>query len=176
MTTPLHIEILPSVSLTPTQRAEIIELCSRAYEEDFSSLFDYFAAPTHVVARLDHRLVSHALWIERTLDYNDTRLRSAYVELVATDPAYQRRGYGSAVLQALAQAITDYDLGALSPSEPDFYARLGWELWQGSLFVERDGQQYTTPDETVMILRLPNTPPLDLRGTLTAPWREGEVW
>lgn len=175
-TGPPQIDVLPGASLTARQRAEIIALCSRAYEEDFSSLFEDFAATTHVLAAVGGRWVSHALWIERPLLYNGARLRSAYVELVATEPALQGRGYASAVLKALAQAITDYDLGALSPSEPAFYARLGWELWQGELFVMRAGRQYPTPDEAVMVLRLPNTPALDVHGTLTAPWRSGDIW
>jgi len=170
------IKVLPGLALTPAERTELIGLCTRAYEEDFSALFESFPTATHVVAVVNQRLVSHALWIERELDYNGVRLRSAYVEAVATEPALQRRGYGSAVLRALAQAITGYDVGVLSPSDPAYYARLGWELWEGSLFVERDGKRYPTPDEAVMILRLPHTPPLDLRGTLTAPWREGEIW
>ena len=34
-----------------------------------------------------------------------------------------------------------------------------------------------TPDETVMILRLPRTPPdLDLDAPLSAEWRRGELW
>lgn len=172
----LQIDVLPGASLSARRRAEIIALCSRAYEEDFSSLFDDFTKTTHVLAAVGGRWVSHALWIERPLFYNGIRLRSAYVELVATEPALQRQGYASAVLKALAQAITDYDLGALSPSDPAFYARLGWELWQGELFVMRAGRQYPTPDEAVMVLRLPNTPPLDVRGTLIAPWRSGDIW
>jgi len=76
----------------------------------------------------------------------------------------------------LAGAITAYDIGALSPSDPAFYARLGWELWRGPLAVATDAGITPTPDEEVMILRLPKTPPLDLHGTLVAPWRPGDVW
>ena len=76
----------------------------------------------------------------------------------------------------LAGAITAYDIAALSPSDPAFYARLGWELWRGPLAVATDAGITPTPDEEVMILRLPKTPPLDLHGTLVAPWRPGDVW
>lgn len=176
MTPQLQIDILPSDSLSTNQRAAIIALCSRAYDEDFSALFDVFDAPTHIVATLDDHFVSHALWISRPLHYYDIILHSAYVEAVATEPAYQGRGYASAVLQALAQAITTYDIGALSPSEPAFYSRLGWEVWQGDLYVAQEQQQQPTPNDVVMILRLPTTLLLDLRTPLTAPWREGDIW
>jgi aminoglycoside 2'-N-acetyltransferase I len=33
-----------------------------------------------------------------------------------------------------------------------------------------------TPDEQVMVLRLPRTPLLDLDAALTAEWRPGELW
>ena len=175
--TPLaQVTILPSATLSQSQRAAIQALCSRAYEEDFSGIFDLFNAPTHVVATVDGQFVSHALWVTRLLDYNGTTLRSAYVEAVATEPAYQGRGYASAVLKALAHEISTYDIGALSPSDPAFYTRLGWEVWQGSLYVAQGANMYATPDEEVMVLRLPHTPPLDRKGTLKAPWREGDVW
>jgi aminoglycoside 2'-N-acetyltransferase I len=56
------------------------------------------------------------------------------------------------------------------------YARLGWELWRGPLFVRTDAGLMPTPDEEVMILRLPRTTPLDLDSPLSAEWREGELW
>jgi len=172
----LRIEIVPSASLTQSLHQEIVALCTRTYEEEFSKILALFDDPTHVVAYLDGELVSHALWIPRTLTYNGAPLRSAYVEAVATEPRYQGRGYASAVLRALAAAITDYDIAALSPSDPAFYTRLGWESWRGPLAVATADGITPTPGEDVMILRLPKTPPLDPHGTLVAPWRPGDVW
>lgn len=172
----LRIEIVPGASLSQVQYESIVALCTRAYDEEFGEILAGFAGPTHVLGYLGDELVSHALWIPRTLLYNGAALRSAYVEAVATEQRHQGRGYASAVLRALAGAITDYDIGALSPSDPAFYARLGWELWRGPLAVATDEGIVPTPDEQVMILRLPKTPPLDLHGTLVAAWRPGEVW
>lgn len=172
----LRIEIVPGASLSQAQYESIVALCTRAYEEEFEEILAGFVEPTHVLGYLGGELVSHALWIPRTLLYNGAALRSAYVEAVATEPRYQGRGYASAVLRALAGAITAYDIGALSPSDPAFYARLGWELWRGPLAVATAEGIVPTPDEQVMILRLPKTPPLNLHGTLVAPWRPGEVW
>jgi aminoglycoside 2'-N-acetyltransferase I len=176
MTSALRIEIIARKDLTAHQHAEISALCSRAYGEDFSSILPLFDQPTHILAYTNGDLVSHALWITRTLDYNATRLQSAYVEAVATEPAQQGRGYASALLRRLASAIATYDIGALSPSDPAFYSRLGWEVWRGPLYVATKAGNYPTPDEAVMILRLPRTPPLDLYGKLTAPWRAGDIW
>jgi aminoglycoside 2'-N-acetyltransferase I len=103
-------------------------------------------------------------------------LRTAYVEAVATEPAFQRRGFATAVMQRVAHAIGDFDLGGLSPSEVGFYERLGWELWRGPLSIRSAAGLIPTPNERVMILRLPRTPPLDLHSPLSAEWREGELW
>jgi aminoglycoside 2'-N-acetyltransferase I len=176
MTEAPHIAILPRTHLSLHQEQDIIALCSRAYGQDFSDLLTSFEDTTHVLAYLDRQLVSHALWIARTLTYQGTALHSAYVEAVATEPHYQGRGYASHVLRALAAAITSFDIGALSPSDPAFYARLGWEQWRGPLAVATDAGITPTPDSSVMIFWLPNRPPLDLYGTLIAPWREGDIW
>ena len=92
----------------------------------------------------------------------------------ATAPDRQGRGYASAIMRRLAAAIGDWSLGALSPSDASFYARLGWERWRGPLSIRTADGPLATPDEEVMILRLPATPPLDLDAPLSAEWRAGE--
>ena len=176
MTDALHIEIVPRAALGPGRYAEVVALCARAYEEPFAEIMAGFPDATHVLASSAGALVSHALWVPRTLAADGVPLRSAYVEAVATEPRYQGRGYASRTLRAVAAAIARYDLGALSPSDSAFDARLGWESWRGPLAVATDAGVLPTPDEEVMILRLPATPPLDTGGTLVAPWRAGDVW
>jgi len=176
LTEPLRIAVVPDTSLSPELYQEIVALCTHACGEDFAGILSLFAGATHVLGYLGDELVSHALWIPRTLTYNGMPLRCAYVEAVATEPRHQGHGYASAVLRALAAEISDYDLGALSPAEPVFYTRLGWEKWCGPLAVFTLEGMIPTPDEDLMILRLPNTPPLDLYGTMVAPWRAGEIW
>ncbi|MEZ4557442.1 MAG: GNAT family N-acetyltransferase [Caldilineaceae bacterium] len=179
----LTLRTIPARHLDPRKSDEILALCSAAYEEDFGQYADLFSDPIHVLAEEDGRLVSHALWIERILEADHRlQLRTAYVEAVATLPALQGRGYGSAVMRALGAAIQDgYDLAALSPSDPAFYARFGWELWQGPLLVrtgagtEAAGEE-AAGEEEAMILRLPATPPLDLTWSLSVEWRPIEPW
>jgi aminoglycoside 2'-N-acetyltransferase I len=72
--------------------------------------------------------------------------------------------------------INKYEPGALSPSHSGFYARPGWELWQGALIRTADGLEPAPENEEVMILRLPQTPALDLHASLSAEWRNGELW
>lgn len=173
----LEIKLVEMGALSPAEWAEVLALCNRAYEEDLEPLFETFEGGTHVLGSLSGSIVSHAMWVTRWLQPGDgPLLRTAYVEMVATDPPYQRRGFASLVMERLAEGIADFDLGGLSPAFPLMYARLGWEFWRGPLFIRRSDRLIPTPDEDVMILRLPKTPPLDLEAPLSVEWRAGELW
>lgn len=177
MASALEIRTLPRTTLSGAEYAELVALCTRAYGEDLGPYLAPLTDATHVLAYADSALVCHAAWVTRWLQVGDgPLLRTAYVEAVATEPAYERRGYATAVLRRLAEAIQTYDIGALSPSDPMFYRRLGWELWQGPLGVRTNQGQVPTPDEEAMILRLPNTLSLDFAAPLSIEWRVGEVW
>jgi aminoglycoside 2'-N-acetyltransferase I len=96
--------------------------------------------------------------------------------MVATEPEFQRRSFATRVMQQLASAITDFEIGALCPAEPELYAKLGWAYWRGPLFIRTENGLLPTPEEKVMILRLPKTPELNLNLPLSAEWRDGELW
>ena len=121
----------------------------------------------HVLARTGGALIGHATWYPRRLQVGAVGpfLRAAYVDAVAVDPEWQGRGVGSALLTRLAEATAGFELGALSTAGHSFYARLGWEIWQGPLAVRTPaGLELTAfddPDDRVMVLRTPLTPPLD---------------
>jgi aminoglycoside 2'-N-acetyltransferase I len=173
----LKIDVVRADRLPPGLLDAIHVLCNRAYEEDLEYLFSTFKQATHVLGFLDGTLVSHAMWVTRWLQPEaGPRLRTAYVEMVATEPHYQGRGFASAVMQGLARAITGFELGGLCPARPGLYARLGWVFWRGPLSIRTPEGLTPTPEERVMILRLPKTPTLDLDSPLSAEWREGELW
>jgi hypothetical protein len=174
----LSIEVMDSRAISMSTLRGIADLCTEAYQEDFAGSFALLGPGVHVIGRAEGRIVSHAMWVVREL-HAGTRppLRAAYVEAVATRPVLQRRGLATEVLRRLALEIQGYDLGALSPSDERFYARLGWESWRGPLSIRTSAGLEPTPDETVMILRTGRTPPdLDLGESLSAEWRAGEVW
>jgi aminoglycoside 2'-N-acetyltransferase I len=174
----LEIRVVPGDLLAPT-REQVFALCERAYRQDLRAISGTFDSPTHVLGIVAGTVVSHALWITRWLAPGPSApLRTAYVEWVATDPVHQRRGYASAVMRVLMDAIDDFQLAALSPSEmgQSLYARLGWEPWRGPLFIREPAGLVATPGETVLIRRLARTPDLSLVDSLSAEWREGELW
>jgi aminoglycoside 2'-N-acetyltransferase I len=174
----LHIQVAHSDSLSAAQRRNIIALCNRAYEEDLEPLFNTFTVTTHVLGYDAGSLVTHALWVTRWLQVETKpAMRTAYIEAVATEKAYRHRGLATTVMERVAEEIQDFDLAALSPFSVAYYARLGWELWRGPLFIRTAGGLLPSPaHERVMILRLSRTPALDLDVPLSAEWRAGELW
>ena len=201
MASDLRVKVIAAGEISPALLAEVKSLCGRAYAgENLGSLWAAYAADRYVVGFAGDLAVSHAMVVTRWLQAEDgPRLRTAYVELVATLPEFQGRGFATAVMERLGQAIgaAGYDLGGLCPADTGLYQRLGWEYWRGPLFIRpagavggRDGMEpepkfgdaaaaspIPTPEERVMILRLPNTPPLDLDLPLSAEWRPGgELW
>ncbi|MHB1327206.1 MAG: GNAT family N-acetyltransferase [Gemmatimonadales bacterium] len=174
----LTIERIGTGALPAAVREEILSLCHEAYGENLNRYFDEIGPGVHLLSREDDKLVSHVMWVDRKLDPgNLPPLRTAYVELVGTRVESQGRGYATQLMNRLADEVTDYDLAALSPRDPAFYERLGWERWQGPLLVQRPSGIQTADDEIVMIRRLPNTPAdLDLSASLAANWRPGEIW
>ncbi len=171
-------EIISGDSLSTPEGQEILNLCSAAYEEDFRYYLEMLQSPVHLLARRRNVLVSHAAWVTRCLQVNeDEMLRTAYVEAVATAPEHQGQGLASALMMRLISHIKDFDIAALSPTDSKFYERLGWQMWRGQLAVRTEQGLMPTPEEEVMIYRLPRTPKLDLNSLLTIEWRAGEeVW
>lgn len=161
-------------------RAEIIRLCVAAHDEpDFERLFSYIpSGGRHFLARRGTQLVSNAVVTTRWLRLDGGgRLRTAYVDAVATLPALQGQGYGSAVLGLLAGSIDDYDIGCLQSDRPRFYERLGWEAWRGPLAGLDEHGLTPTPDQRgILVLRLRGTPELDLDDPLTIEHDAARIW
>jgi predicted acetyltransferase len=85
---------------------EIIHFCSTAFDEDFAKYYETFIDPIHLLARIDGKLVSHALWITRWLQVHGQKLmRTAYVEGVATIQNQRNQGFSSSLMVCLADEI-----------------------------------------------------------------------
>ena len=162
-------------------REAIVEVCVAAHgEEDFRNLFTYVVAGgQHFMAFRGEEVVSHAVVTTRWVEPEGLPLlRTAYVDAVATLPAYQGQGYGSALMRRLAREAADpWEIACLETERASFYERLGWEVWRGPLAGRSDGGLVPTPEQTgIMILRLPRTPALDLDGILTIECQPARIW
>jgi aminoglycoside 2'-N-acetyltransferase I len=161
---------------TETRRA-LLALYEAAYGEPMLPYLDNIGPGEHLLGLCDGVPVSHVMWVTRRLQPGGMApLRTAYVELVATAPEARGQGYATRLLEAVPDLVAEYELAALSPATERLYARLGWRFWRGPLSIRTDTGLLPTPDEQIMFLRLPMTPPLDDTLPLSAEWRPGEVW
>jgi len=180
MTESITVTSARTEELDAPSRAAIIQVCLAAFQEDdFNHLFTRYitAGGIHVFAYRAHELVSHAVVTTRWLQPEGLPLlRTAYVDAVATLPAYQGQGIASMVMRQLAALLADFEIACLETGRVSFYARLGWEAWRGPLAGRRVGELVPTPDQKgVMILRLARTPPLDINSSLTLEY-DGRLW
>src|SRR5205085_713715 len=98
----LTIKVVPAELLSENDRQQVILFCTRAYEMDMEPFFKTFASAVHVLGYLDERLVSHGLWVTRYLQTGTTPLlRTAYVEAVASEAEYRKRGFAAAIMKRL---------------------------------------------------------------------------
>jgi GNAT superfamily N-acetyltransferase len=181
MSQPLNVTAIATGDLSPTTRAAIIELCIEAHGlADFKNLFTYVpSGGRHYLAYAQNALVAHAMVTTRWLQSEGLpQLKTAYVDAVSTAPAVQGRGYGSAVMRYLAQDVgASHAIACLETDIPEFYTPLGWELWRGALAGRSECGLIPTPDQTgVMVLRLSQTPSLNLDAPLSIECQPARIW
>ncbi len=174
------VTVLATEDLPPAQRSSVIDVCIAAHDiDDFKNLFTNIpSGGRHFLAYRGPELVSHAVVTTRGVQPEGQRvLKTAYVDAVSTLPTYQRRGYGSAVMNRLAAEIDDYEIACLQTDRTGFYERLRWEVWRGPLAGRSADGLIPTPEQRgVMVFRLPQTPPLDLDTQLTIERQPSRIW
>ena len=162
-------------------RNAIIDLCIAAHqEEDFKNLFTYVpSGGLHFLGFQGEHLVSHAMVTTRWLQpEGQPLLKTAYVDAVATLPMHQGQGYGSALMRHLASTIDqEFEIACLETERAGFYEQLGWQVWRGPLAGRSEQGLIPTPEQKgIMVLRLSQTPALDLDSTLTIECQGGRIW
>jgi aminoglycoside 2'-N-acetyltransferase I len=177
----LHLRAVQTEDLAPGRLDELNALCEAAFDEPFSDQWARVGPGLHVIAERDGHAVAHAMIVDRVIYVGheaEVGIDVGYVEHVATLPAEQGRGHGTATIQRIGTIIAEeYALGGLATGSNAFYARLGWETWRGPTSVRMpDGDWVRTPQEDghIMVLRTPGTPAgLRLDGPIAVEWREG---
>lgn len=181
MTESTTVRFFKTEALDFDTRNAIIDLCIAAHqEEDFRNLFSYVpSGGLHFLGFAGERLVSHAMVTTRWLQPEGYPvLKTAYIDAVATLPMHQGQGHGSALMRALAGRVdSDYVIGFLETERIEFYQRLGWELWRGPLAGRSEQGLIPTPEQKgIMVLRLSETPALDLDSRLTIECQGNRIW
>ncbi len=156
-------------------------ICDTTFGDSFSSDdWDHTLGGVRLLLFDEGLLVGHAAVVPRRVTFGELTLRAGYVEGVAVVPEAQGRGLGSRLMRAV-DAILERggsEVGVLSTSRRSFYARLGWEPWQGPSFVRYADALVRTPDEDdgLMVLRVDATPSLELAWPITCDARPGDDW
>jgi aminoglycoside 2'-N-acetyltransferase I len=181
MTESTHVKFFKTEELDTDTRNAIVNVCVIAHqEEDFKNLFSYVpSGGWHFLAFQGEQLVSHAMVTTRWLQpEGQPLLKTAYVDAVATLPTAQGRGHGSTLMRYLAGKIGDeYVIGCLETDRVEFYERLGWETWRGPLAGRSEQGLIPTPAQKgIMVLRLSQTPALNLDSTLTIECQAERIW
>ena len=160
--------------LSPEELENVITLCSNAFNEDFRPYMKDFAGGIHILGCYENRLVSQVLWLNRWVRIENTPLlRTAFLDALAVDEKFRKRGIASSMMTRLVEEITDYDIAVLTTDSIDFYKRIGWQAWQGPVSFQRvDGRITPLNNQTFMVLSLPKTPALDVNLPLTVEWHE----
>lgn len=176
----IAIEIRTTESLTEAERAAVIDVCVAAHDEDeFRRLFTYIpSGGRHFLLTESGVLVAHAVVTMRWLQpEGHPPLETGWLDAVSTLPSHQNRGLGSKLIARVVSEIDDFVIAGLQTDRPDFYRRVGWELWRGPLAGRDDDGLVPTPDQHgVMVYRLASTPPLDLDTLLTIERQPTRFW
>ena len=169
--------------LRPSEVSALRRLFEAAFTEEANGFTDedweHIVGGTHFILEEEGDIRSHASVIERELHVGEQRLQTGYVEAVATGPADQGKGYGTAVMREVGAHIDRiYELGGLDTGVPAFYERLGWVVWKGPTFVRTETGLIRTAEEdgAVMVRRTPRSPALDPTAPISCEWRSGDVW
>jgi aminoglycoside 2'-N-acetyltransferase I len=170
----------PSEALPPSLLRDLRSLLDAAFPGDFTDDdWAHALGGVHVWLTGSDGVIGHGSLVERTLECSGHRLRVGFVEAVATAPEHRHAGHGARVIAQINGLIhARYPLGALSTGAFRFYEGLGWERWRGPTFVDSPAGRRRTPndDGSVMILRTPRTPAVDVEGGIVCDWRPGDVW
>ncbi len=181
MTELIRVTSAKTEDLNASTRTSIIQLCIEAHQEkDYKNLFAYVpSGGLHFLAHDKEQVVSHAMVTTRWLQpEGQPLLKTAYVDAVSTLPVYQGHGYGSAVVRHLAGEIDgELVIACLETERMTFYERLGWQSWRGPLAGRSEQGLIPTPEQTgIMVLRLSQTPALDLDLLLTIECQTDRIW
>jgi aminoglycoside 2'-N-acetyltransferase I len=181
----IRVRVAQTDELEPERLEELTKLCEAAFDEPFAPVWERTGPGLHVMAEARGRVMAHAMIVDRAVYVGSPEaaeaIDAAYVENVATLPEAQERGYGAAVMRETNRIVAEeYALGVLATGEHGFYARLGWQTWDGPVSVRMaDGEQVRAADQDgrIMVLRTPRTP-AELRNDapIAVDWRPGAAW
>lgn len=179
--TTVDVVVAESDRIDLASRSTLRVLWDRAFGDRFSDDDAAHAyGGVHVITWDGDRPVGHASAVPRRLRFGDGPWQVVgYVEAVATDPDFQRRGIGRETMQRLHQEIRErWPVALLSTGRAaGFYEALGWERWRGLSYTETDAGVVADGEHGgLMILRLDPAAVPSLAVAVTCLDRAGDAW
>ncbi len=167
-----------TADLDPATLAAVRALFDDVFEGEFDDNdWEHGLGGIHALAYEDGELVGHGSVVQRRMLYGGRALRTGYVEGIGVRADRRRRGHAAALMEALERVIHGaYQLGALAATDVGarLYESRGWRRWEGPLHALTPDGVVRTEGESIYVL--PVSVELDLTGSLTCDWREGDVW
>lgn len=163
----------------PDLLAHTRTLLDLAFEGDFAPEdWEHALGGMHVLGFLDGALIAHGAVVPRRMDFHTATIDVGYVEAMAVHPDHQRNGYGTELMRAITEFCeATYAVSMLSTDEHDFYARLGWQRFNGESYVRTEhGIERTADEDEGLMLLLPDTHRALLSANVTCEDRDGDAW
>ena len=177
----MDIVVRPSEAVDATTRAELRDLWARAFGDRFDDHdAEHAYGGVHVLAYDGERVVGHASAVPREIRFGDAPWRTVgYVEAVATAPARQCQGVGTALMTRLHDEIAArWPVALLSTGRATaFYERLGWQRWRGlSLTETTSGVVADGEHGGLMVWCADPSVGVEVTSSVTCRDRPGDAW
>jgi aminoglycoside 2'-N-acetyltransferase I len=177
---PIDLLVRESAEVDEAQRAELRMLWSDAYGDDRFTEHDLEHAygGVHVIAVRGDRIVGHASAVPRRVAVGETWHDIGYVEAVATSPAFQASGVGTAAMTRLhAELDARWPFAMLSTGRATgFYLRLGRARWLGLSYTRRTDGRVVADDEHGGLMVRGHGSALDISSPVICEDRAGDAW
>jgi aminoglycoside 2'-N-acetyltransferase I len=174
-----ELRLAHTADLDARTRRAARSLLDAVFEDMTDDDWDHALGGMHALVWEDDELIGHASVVQRRIVHGGRALRAGYVECVGVRASHRGHGHGAAMMSALERVIRGaYDLGGLGATDEAavFYARRGWQRWEGPTSALTPTGIARTEEEDGGVYVLPVSIPLDLSGALTCDWRDGDVW
>lgn len=159
--------------------ASLRELMAKAFEDDFSDNdWKNTYGGMRFLGHFEERLIAHGAVVPRKMNIDGEPKIVGYVEAIAVEPSYWRKGYGSLLMADLTSFCkSEFSLSMLSTDEKDFYRKSGWRDFQGMSYVLQDGKEVRTEDEDYGLMYiLGKDPALEEPRKAVCNSRSGDDW
>jgi aminoglycoside 2'-N-acetyltransferase I len=170
-----HTSALDAATLDAAHRM-LVDTFDREFEpEDW----EHALGGMHVLVLEGDAVIGHAAVVMRRMLHGGRALRAGFVEGVGVRSDHRREGHAATMMGALEAIIRRaYELGALSATDlgAALYTSRGWRRWEGPTSALTPSGVQRTSEEEGNIYVLEASAALDVRGELTADWRDGGPW